>query len=121
MLLLLFSYKALLMLGAAGVGGAIWVHRRRMKRSETSLRGDLERLAHAAPGGTPEQPLVVPSAAVIESPATSLPCHACGDLELEVELHRAEIIDDVHLRVLQVACRDCGAKREVFVHLQDQA
>lgn len=77
---------------------------------------DLQRLAALEPGGSPQQPIVIDSPAVVEPRATGAPCPLCGG-PLKLDAHTAEVIDGMRLRVATVSCTLCGTDRPVYFRL----
>jgi len=67
------------------------------------------------PGGAPERPLDVTTAAVIEPKAESLPCPRCNG-HFEVKEHEAHL-GPARLRELKVACRFCGDRRSLWFRI----
>ncbi len=92
--------------------------RRERARAHETLVRDLERLARLEPGGSPERPLAIDSAAVVEVRALAKPCPLCGG-SMKVEEHTAETVDGVRLRVARVACTLCGVKRAMYFRLDE--
>ncbi len=90
--------------------------RRAQERSEERLRSDRERLFLLEPGGNPERPIAVQSAAVIESHATSVPCPLCAANQ-EVREHAARVHQGVRLREAQLRCRQCGSTRSLWFRI----
>ncbi|MEZ4297078.1 MAG: hypothetical protein R3B70_19085 [Polyangiaceae bacterium] len=90
--------------------------RRAGDRAQEKLSRDLEKLAKAAPGGSPERPIVVSSPSEVEVHAAGMPCPICQS-GVRVEEHRAETIGGIRLRVAAVACSFCRARREVYFQL----
>ena len=78
-----------------------------MKLAEARLK-----LARLEPGGTPERPIEVTSASVVEPHALGLPCAACGD-PTRLDEHSAT----GGLRVAHVRCTRCGVRREIFFRI----
>ncbi len=74
------------------------------------------------PGGSPEHPIEVASAAVIEPRASSLPCPRCGspahvdEHEVAKENHEAQ-----RLRVTRMRCGTCGHRRPLYFMLRSSA
>jgi hypothetical protein len=58
--------------------------RREREREQAKLVRERDRLARLLPGGSPERPIQVSSASVIEVQAKSIPCPLCGG-ELRIE------------------------------------
>ena len=90
--------------------------RRARGREQQRLVRDQERLAALEPGGAPERPLVVESAAQVEPKATAAPCPLC-DGTVRLEAHEAESIGGDLLRVARVACTSCGVRRRRWFRL----
>lgn len=70
-------------------------------------------LAKLEPGGAPERPLVVSTAALVEPTARAIPCPACGESVRLLE-HTAEERAGRRLRVVKVDCSRCGTRVERF-------
>jgi hypothetical protein len=66
-----------------------------------------EKLAELSPGGSPAQPAVVESAAVVELRALREACGHCGE-PLRVKAHDAVNVDGVSLRRVDLVCTRCG-------------
>jgi hypothetical protein len=90
--------------------------RERERELRKSVR-EREKLAAAAPGGAPANPLVVASASVIEGTARSTPCVQCGS-ELILGDHTAETFQGQSLRLVRLVCRLCHAPRALWFRLQ---
>lgn len=86
--------------------------RRQSERAARQLVRDREKLATLSPGGSPERPIAVDSAAVVEVRAQATPCPQCEG-ELRVGEHRSER----GLRVVAVTCTRCHVKRELWFRL----
>jgi hypothetical protein len=80
---------------------------------ESRLKQDRERLFRLSPGGSPERPLDVGSASIVEGRVESMPCPACNRALAVVE-HAAETQDGVRLRRVAAKCQSCGAIRDVW-------
>jgi hypothetical protein len=90
------------------------------RERQRELRKDVEqreRLAAAAPGGSPEHPIPVSSASVVEGRARSEPCPQCRGT-LEVEAHDAEQAAGELLRAVRVVCRLCHVRRRLWFVVQ---
>lgn len=94
--------------------------RRAAARAAQKLARDRERLAALEAGGSPERPLEVPSASVVESRAVDLGCLHCEGPP-RVEAHDAVDVDDRVLRRVRLKCPKCGADREVWVRIVGHA
>jgi hypothetical protein len=90
--------------------------RRELARTREKLARSREKLWSLETGGSPERPLDVASASVIEPRATSEPCFRCGAYPRQVE-HRAETIAGRRLRVVVARCPECGALRTWYFRL----
>jgi len=74
------------------------------------------KLARLEAGGSPDHPIELESASLVEPHATSLPCARCGGT-LRLDEHTAEIIEGSRLRVVRLHCFQCNAPRVVYVRL----
>lgn len=74
--------------------------------------------ALATPGATPEDPLEVDTASVVEPVAANAPCVVCGE-PVRPEDHAVRPVGDEPLRVVTVHCRRCGHRRPVYVRIRD--
>ncbi|MES1204573.1 MAG: hypothetical protein ABUS79_01425 [Pseudomonadota bacterium] len=87
--------------------------RRRRREDERAARKtvrETERLAARLPGGDPERPIEVASAAVIEVQARATPCAQCGGT-LSVQGDRASSTARGVLRQMDMVCRRCHTPR----------
>jgi len=75
-----------------------------------------EQLASMLPGGSPERPIDVPSASVVEVRARAIPCPQCGG-ELDVAEHAAITHEGEPLRRVDARCRQCGTRRSLWFRL----
>ncbi len=90
--------------------------RREQARALEKLGVAREKLAKLEAGGAPARPLDVESASQVEAHARSLPCLRCeGSYRLEE--HRAETLDGERLRVTDLVCVACGARRSVYFRI----
>jgi len=87
-------------------------------RAQQKLSDARQRLFALEPGGTPERPLPVLSAAVVEAHAESVPCPRCSARH-EVLEHVAVTIDGVRLREARLRCRQCGTTRSMWFRIQE--
>jgi hypothetical protein len=90
--------------------------RREAERQAESLARDKERLFALEPGGRPERPIDVDSAAVVDIRAAATPCPRCGG-ELAVDEHAAVSHGGERLREARVRCRRCGSRRSLWFRL----
>jgi len=81
-------------------------------KATRQLIRDREKLAVLSEGGTPDRPIEVPSASVIELRVESLPCPQCAGA-LKITSHKAA----EGVRVLEVRCQQCGVGRKVYVRV----
>jgi hypothetical protein len=93
---------------------------RRAKREQTrALRKqvrDTEALATKLPGASPEHPVDVTSASVVEGAARATLCIQCGG-ELEPRGDRASSTARGVLRELALVCRRCHAPRTLWFRI----
>jgi hypothetical protein len=93
----------------------------RQRRDRRRLEAQIEERtedALRAPGATPDNPVEVGSASVVETRATSSPCPVCGS-RVHAERHVVETIGDRRLRVVWLHCRRCGHRRPFYVHIAE--
>jgi hypothetical protein len=89
--------------------------RRTAERAAVKLAEARLKLAALEAGGSPDRPIEVTSASVVEPHAASLPCVACGQ-NTRVEEHVA-ITTPRPLRVARVRCARCGTRRDIYFRL----
>jgi len=92
--------------------------RREAQRSDEKLQAARERLFQLEAGGSPERPVSVLSAAVIEGYAESVPCPRCEGRHGVVE-HVAVTVARVRLRETRLRCRQCGTTRSMWFRITD--
>ena len=85
-------------------------------RRQQRLREDQEKLRLLEPGGSPERPLEVSSASVVEARAETERCFRCG-LPMRAEEHTTHAAASGLLRVVRLRCTRCGAPREIFLRI----
>jgi len=90
--------------------------RREQERKLSQLAQDRERLFRHEEGGTPERPIDVQAASVVEGHARSVPCPRCGG-EHRVEEHAAVTVGGVRLREARLSCQRCGSRRSLWFRL----
>lgn len=90
--------------------------RRLDARELAKLVHQRQKLARLEQGGSPQNPLPVISASLVEAQAGSLPCPLCGE-KLRVGEHTAETIDGARLRVAHVSCTRCGVPRSIYFRI----
>jgi len=87
--------------------------RRIAERAARKLVRDRERLFELSPGGSPERPLEVSSASVIEVRVANLLCAQCEG-PYQIREHAAV---SAGLRRIDVVCRQCGAPRSLWLRI----
>lgn len=90
--------------------------RRERERALDKIHRQREKLAALEPGGSPERPLEVESASLVEPRSAAEPCLRCGG-EMKNAEHRAESIDQRRLRVAVARCARCGHGRTFYFRL----
>ena len=93
--------------------------RKKQREQERALRKQVrkvERIAGELPGGSPEQPIDVASASVVEGAARATACVQCGG-DLELRGDRATSTPRGVLREVAVACRRCHAPRTLWFRI----
>jgi hypothetical protein len=96
-------------------GGLMVTGDRTIDRLERALRRERARelLARLEPGGSPERPIEVTSAAVIEARAARLSCPHCrGSYRIHEHTRPRP-----GLRRVDVACRQCSTPRSLWFRL----
>jgi hypothetical protein len=91
--------------------------RRQQRQQQRALRKtvrQLERLATELPGGSPERPIDVASASVVETKARAVPCIQCEAVEMELRGDKAASTARGVLREVAMVCRQCHAARAVW-------
>jgi hypothetical protein len=91
--------------------------RRAAQRSSDKLARQRERLAALEPGGSPERPLDVSSASLVESRALSQPCLRCGAAETRLDEHAAASAGGHILRTVRTRCGRCGVPRTLYLRV----
>ena len=94
--------------------------RRQQREQQRALRKtvrQLERLAAEMPGGSPERPIDVASASVVETKARAIACVQCEATELELRGDHATSTARGVLRELAMVCRQCHAPRTVWLRV----
>lgn len=93
--------------------------RRDAARAAKKLVREREKLAALEPGGSPERPIDVTSASVVEARALDLGCLHCPG-PARVEAQDALRVDDRVLRRVRMKCSRCGSARDVWVRIVGQ-
>jgi len=79
-----------------------------------------EKLFRLEPGGSPERPLEIPTASVVESRARALGCARCGG-ETKLEDHAALVVEAGARRRARMRCRACRADFDVWLAIVEPA
>jgi transposase-like protein len=90
--------------------------RREAARALSKLSKARQRLFELELGGSPERPLPVVSAAVVETHAESMPCPLCEGKHEVVE-HVAVTHAGIRLREARLRCRQCGTTRSAWFRI----
>ncbi len=90
--------------------------RRTRARQLEKLAAQRERLLALEPGGTPERPIEISSASLVEPRAAGMRCPRC-DEPFRVEAHNAPSSEGMRLREAVVRCGTCGTQRSLWFRL----
>jgi hypothetical protein len=93
--------------------------RRQQRERDRALRKEVrrtEQLAGRLPGASPEDPIEVASASVVEGKARATLCVQCGG-QLELGADRATSTARGVLRAIAVTCRRCGTPRTLWFRI----
>jgi hypothetical protein len=90
--------------------------RRALARAADKLGRQREKLGALEVGGSPERPIDVVSASLVESMARSAACLRCGS-PVTVDEHAAETVKGRRLRIARVRCCQCGAPRAIYFRI----
>lgn len=91
--------------------------RRAAERAAVSIAKDRVRLAELEPGGGPERPIVVDTAAVIDGRAEHTPCAVC-EAGLMLKEHDAVTHETVSLRRTKLVCKECHTPRVIWFRIE---
>jgi len=86
--------------------------------AKSAFLDELEACTRKLPGGTPATAIVVEASSVIEPHALKLACLACDDGRMAVDQHRAETVDALAVRIVDLECRSCGSPRRAFFRIE---
>jgi transposase-like protein len=92
--------------------------RREAERDALSMARDRERLFALERGGSPERPIEVSAASVVELRATASACPRCGG-QHRLDEHAAVTTDNGRLRQARLVCRECGSRRSLWFRLAE--
>lgn len=90
--------------------------RREAQRAAADLVAKRERLFELEAGGSPERPIDVDAASVVETRARSVRCPRCGGEHRVVE-HAAVVVQGSRLREARLLCHQCGSRRSLWFRL----
>jgi ribosomal protein S27AE len=90
--------------------------RRARQRATDKTAAIAEKLFRLSPGGAPERPRDVMSAALVEAQAKSDPCPRCGGSLVLVE-HAAVVVGGSRLREAKLRCSACGSARSLWFRI----
>ena len=97
--------------------------RRKQREEDRTLRKLVRRtegLAGELPGGSPQRPIDVASASIVEGKARATPCIQCG-ADLELRGDRATSTARGVLREIALVCRRCHARRTLWFRITPPA
>src|SRR5437016_2191197 len=86
--------------------------RRAEARHDAKVARDRQRHASLEPGGSPERPIAVATAALVEPKARAAPCVVCGG-SARLEDHAASSVAGLPLRLARMHCPACGHRRTI--------
>lgn len=89
---------------------------RTLERRRDRLAEDREKLALLEPGGSPERPIEVRSASVVEARAEAEACLRC-DIPMRCEEHTTLETRTGLLRVARLRCPRCGVRRDLYLRI----
>lgn len=87
--------------------------RRALERDARKLVREKQKLAKLEAGGSPERPISVASASVIEVHAASLQCPLCEG-SFKIDEHAARNVGGKMLREVTVTCLICQVSRSLW-------
>ena len=97
--------------------------RRQRREQERALRKAVRRteeMAAELPGGSPERPIDLATASLVEAQARGTPCIQCGG-SLDLRHDRATVTPRGVLRELDLVCRLCHAPRTLWFRIAPAA
>jgi hypothetical protein len=97
--------------------GRLRTLQRTLSRVQEKLAGTRQKLAAIEDGGSPQFPLEVESASLVEPRAEALPCPRCEG-PMRCREHAAEAIEGDPLRIVHLTCRSCGSERTVYFRIR---
>ena len=91
--------------------------RRAGERTAVKMAQDRVRLAELSPGGAPERPVVVESAAVVDGRARDTRCAVC-EAGLDLDEHEVVAHGAVSLRRVRLTCKECHTPRVLWFKIE---
>lgn len=92
--------------------------RREAERDALALARDRERLFELERGGSPERPIDVAAASVVEVGARAVECPRCNG-QHHLDEHVAVVIQGMRLREARLTCKECGSHRSLWFRLAE--
>jgi DNA-directed RNA polymerase subunit RPC12/RpoP len=93
--------------------------RREAERGALALARDRERLFGLEAGGSPERPIEVSAASVVEVRANAVACPRCTGKHL-IDEHAAVLTErGARLREARLVCRECGSRRSLWFRVAE--
>jgi hypothetical protein len=89
---------------------------RRLRLADDKLVRARTKLMDLEPGGSPERPFDVSTAALVEPKARTVPCPRCEE-PFDVESHEAHTDGQRRLRRVALHCRSCGTTRSLWFRI----
>jgi hypothetical protein len=89
---------------------------RRQRLADDKLVRARMKLMDLEPGGTPERPIDVSTAALVEPKARAVACPRCEE-PFGVESHEAHTDDRGRLREVSLRCRNCATTRKLWFRI----
>jgi len=89
---------------------------RELERKLEKLYEARQKLAELDPGGSPERPLDVSSASVVQARAEAQHCLRCN-LPMRCDEHTTFAGPHGLLRLAKLDCRGCGATRDLYLRI----
>jgi hypothetical protein len=92
--------------------------RREVDRVQAERARTRHRIARLEPGGSPDWPITVESAVLVERRALELKCTQCAEngttADLDVNDHEARTVGDLRRRLVNAKCKTCGTVRPIW-------
>jgi hypothetical protein len=94
--------------------------RREQNRAALKLARARQRLFQLQAGGSPERPIEVESASLVEPRATAVRCPTCSG-NVALEAHEAITVEGKRLRRAELRCRHCATSATLYFRLVQPA